>query len=426
MAAESASSYSQDLSGCAAAPGLAARNAAAAAAAHALLTSPGREAAPILALPERTADLAEIAQQAEALAGLAQQVLVLGIGGSSLGGQALVALADRGFGPRPGRPRLRFLDNVDPDSLGLQAAALEPAHAALLIVSKSGGTIETLAQALALLPPFLRLAPAERRRRVLAITELPDSPLGRLARDHNLTLLPHEPQLGGRFTALSAVALLPAALAGLDIAAVRAGAAAVMQALRASPEAAPPVLGAAAMVALAETGASQQVLMPYCDRLAVFGGWFCQLWAESLGKAGRGQTPVRALGTVDQHSQLQLFLEGPRDKAFTLIRLETRGQGPRLDPALAATTLPELGRRTIGDLFEAEARATADTLRAAGLPLREFLLPRLDERALGALLQHFLVETLLAGSLLGVSPFGQPAVEAGKQLARRYLQEMGA
>lgn len=390
-----------------------------------LLTEPSRDAKPILALPKRRSDLEDLGRLAEGLRRNCRQVVVLGTGGSSLGGQTMASLANRGFGPKPGTPLLHFMDNVDPDTLDLLAQQLDPTESALIIISKSGTTVETLSQALALLPPFLKLSPAERAARVYAITEVPDSPLGSLAIRHGLTLLPHEPDLGGRFTVLSCVGLLPAMIAGLDGAAVRTGAATVMQALVDAPEKASPVEGAAVSVALMERGASQQILMPYCDRLGTFGFWYRQLWAESLGKEGKGQTPIRALGTVDQHSQLQLYLDGPRDKAFTLLRYETRNKGAKLDVGLVGDGLDYLTGRTLGDLLDAEARATGDTIKARGLPLREFVLPTVDEKTLGALFQHFMLETILAAELMGISPFGQPAVEEGKVLARRYLKEMG-
>ncbi len=414
--------FTQDLSDARPPAAFAALCAAAATAASAHLARPGRDAAPVLALAERRDDLPGLWALGDRIAGCCRTLIVLGTGGSSLGGQTLLALADRGFGPKAGRPTVRFFDNVDPDTLTLLADSIEPRETALLIVSKSGGTVETLAQALALLPRFASLSASDRAAQVFALTEMPDSPLGRLAAAQGLSVLPHEADLGGRYTALSSVALLPAAVGGLDIGALRAGAALVMQDLRNAGESAAPVAGAALSVAWMRAGASQQVLFPYCDRLGTFAFWYRQLWAESLGKQGLGQTPIRALGTVDQHSQLQLYLDGPRDKLFSLIRIETRGQGASLEPPVGG--LDYLKGRTMGDLLDAEARATADTIAAAGLPLRRFLLPRLDETALGALLQHFLLETILAGDLLGISPFGQPAVEQGKILTRQYLAEM--
>ncbi len=153
-----------------------------------------------------------------------------------------------------------------------------------------------------------------------------------------------------------------------------------------------------------------------------FTKWWVQLWAESLGKGGKGTTPIAALGPVDQHSQLQLYLAGPRDKLFTVITTAVAGRGPRLDKALAkAAGEPDFGGRRIGDLVDAQGRATADTLAKNGRPVRIMHVERLDERALGALLMHFMLETIIAARLLGVDPFDQPAVEEGKILAKKYL-----
>jgi glucose-6-phosphate isomerase len=178
-------------------------------------------------------------------------------------------------------------------------------------------------------------------------------------------------------------------------------------------------------VALAERrGIGVTVLMPYVDRLAPFGLWFRQLWAESLGKDGKGTTPVRALGAVDQHSQLQLYLAGPADKLFTLLVLQQDGQGALLPPDLAGDpALAYLAGRRLGDLLAAEQRATATSLLRHGRPTRVLRLPRLDEASLGALFMHFMLETIIAAALWGVDAFDQPAVEQGKVLARQYLGE---
>ncbi|MEX2642839.1 MAG: glucose-6-phosphate isomerase, partial [Acetobacterales bacterium] len=176
---------------------------------------------------------------------------------------------------------------------------------------------------------------------------------------------------------------------------------------------------------LARRGVAMSVLMPYCDRLGTFAMWYRQLWAESLGKDGMGTTPVKALGAVDQHSQVQLYLDGPRDKLFTLMLLDSAGRGGRVESARAPGKLSYLAGRTIGDLMEAEQNATAETLVRNGCPTRVIRLERLDEQALGALTMHYMLETIVAGRLMGVDPFDQPAVEQGKVLAREYLAEMG-
>ncbi len=185
----------------------------------------------------------------------------------------------------------------------------------------------------------------------------------------------------------------------------------------------PSAVGAALSIGLAQTKAkSITVLMSYADRLALFGKWYVQLWAESIGKDGKGTTPIASLGPVDQHSQLQLFIAGPRDKLFTIITTDVKGTGPRMPADLAKLCGEDaLAGKTIGDLVAAQGRATAETLAKNGCPVRTFHFERLDEAALGELLMHFMLETILAARLLDVDAFGQPAVEEGKILAKRYV-----
>jgi glucose-6-phosphate isomerase len=383
----------------------------------------------LLRLPARRDDLDELAPIAEVFRRRFAHVLVLGIGGSSLGGQTLCALADQGFGPRPGAPRVHFMENIDPASFAALFAAIDPARTGIIAISKSGGTAETLTQ-LVIAVDWLRqsLGTSELGDRLVAITEPRDNPLRRLATALNARILNHDPGVGGRFTALANVSLLPALIAGLDAAALREGASTVLDtAIGASaPREAPPAVGAALAVALAEKrGIGTTVLMPYCDRLAPFGLWFRQLWAESLGKDGKGTTPIRAMGAIDQHSQLQLYLAGPADKMFTLVISDVAGEGTAMPADLAGDReLAYLQGKRMGDLLDAEQRATAATLIRNGRPTRIIAVPRLDERSLGALLMHFMLETIIAAALLNVNAFDQPAVEEGKVLARQYLGEM--
>ena len=238
-------------------------------------------------------------------------------------------------------------------------------------------------------------------------------------------MLDHDPGVGGRYSVLTNVGLLPAAIAGLDIVAVRRGAARALAPLLAGAEPAqvPAAAGAALSVALNAAGARPMtVLMAYADRLQRFTHWYVQLWAESLGKDGKGTTPIAVLGPVDQHSQLQLFIGGPRDKLFTIVTIAPGGRGPRIDAALAAIAgEPGFGGKTIGDLVAAQGRATAETLARNGCPVRTLHLDRLDEESMGELLMHFMLETIVAARLMGVDPFDQPAVEEGKVLAKQYL-----
>ena len=165
--------------------------------------------------------------------------------------------------------------------------------------------------------------------------------------------------------------------------------------------------------------------MPYLDGLENFGKWYRQLWAESLGKDGQGTTPIDALGTVDQHSQLQLYLDGPRNKFFTIITGNhasgESGHDAALLPDHLHTGLAYLTGRTMGDLMRASQRGTIDSLTAHGRPVRVIAADAASPQTLGALFMHFMLETLITADLWGVDAFGQPAVEDGKMRARAYL-----
>ena len=381
---------------------------------------------PLLSLPGARDDLALLKPHAERFARF-EHVIVLGTGGSSLGGQTLVALKDLGFGPQGGRPKLWFMDNVDPSTFIELAARLPLARTGLIVISKSGTTAETLTQFLTLLPEFeAKVGKEKLAEHIVAITEPSDNALGRLAARIGCPILDHDPKVGGRFSVLSLVGLLPAMIAGLDVGAIREGAASVLDPVLEASDAKDlaPAVGAALSIGLAkERGIGTTVLMPYCDRLGYFGFWYRQLWAESLGKGGNGSTPVRAMGTVDQHSQLQLYLGGPADKMFTVLILDTAGKGTPIAPASLGgdKTLAYLENQSLGDLLLAEAEATAVTLVKNGRPTRIMRIATLDERVMGALMMHYMLETMFAAQLLGVDAFDQPAVEEGKILTRQYL-----
>ena len=259
----------------------------------------------------------------------------------------------------------------------------------------------------------------------MVVTEPKASPLRQFAESISCPILDHPTGIGGRYAVLSVVGLLPAMLMGLDAKALRAGARSVLAASLAAPSSsASPASGAALHAVLAKERALREtVLWCYADRLKTFGAWWRQLWAESLGKKGQGTTPVAALGPVDQHSQLQLFLDGPGAALFTLVTTDMAGAGPAVPAEQAAKLgLSYLADKRMGDLVAAEARATAETLAGRGRPVRQIHVPKLDERSLGALFMHFMLETILMGRLMGVDPFDQPAVEEGKVLARTYLE----
>ena len=368
----------------------------------------------LLRLPHRDDDLATLEAVAADYRERFDHVVVLGAGGSSLGGQTLCALA------RNTSPRLHFADNIDPDSFAGLLDGLDRLATGFIAISKSGATAETLAQTLICID---WLGEDEAASHMTAIVEPGNSPLRRLAERLAIVTLDHDPGIAGRYSVLSLVGLLPALIAGLDVRALRRGAAMVLDvAFNArNASACPPAVGAAIAVGLLrEQNISQTVLMPYADALAPFGRWFRQLWAESLGKDGTGTTPIDALGATDQHSQLQLWLGGPHDKMFTLITLDRRGVGTMVPPS-GDEDLAYLKGRTLGDLMAAEQRATAETLAGNGRPVRLMQFKALDEQSLGALLMHFMLETIITAGLIDVAPFGQPAVDDGKALARAYL-----
>jgi len=386
---------------------------------------------PLLRLPEKRDDLAEIHAAAHRLTDGTTDIVLLGTGGSSLGGQTLAQLADYavpGIGALRSGPRLHFMDNLDPVSFGRLLDALPLATTRFVAISKSGGTGETLMQTAAAVEA-LRKAGLEARigELIMGLSEPVKgnkrNGLRDLLASYKAPFLEHDTGVGGRFSVLTNVGLLPAAVLGLDIASIRAGAAQALAPVLASkpPAAVPAAVGAALAVALAATKPIA-VLMAYADRLERFARWYVQLWAESLGKDGKGTTPLGALGPVDQHSQLQLFIAGPRDKLFTVITVGVAGTGPRIAADLAQSCgEPHFAGRTIGDLVAAQGRATAGTLAKNGCPVRTIHLDRLDEASLGELLMQFMLETIIAAHLLGVDAFDQPAVEEGKVLAKQYL-----
>ena len=368
----------------------------------------------------QTADLADLQTLAGGLRQRCDRVAVLGTGGSSLGGQALCALSED-----KAAPQVRFFDNIDPATLDAVFDGVAPERLGLVIISKSGGTAETLAQTLTIVPQLAAAAGDGLRERVVVVTDAGDSPLRKFADSRNLTVRDHAPGIEGRYAVFSLVGVLPALIAGVDAKAVRAGAAATLsQALDAAGAAeVPAAVGAALSVVLSrERGVGISVLMPYSDRLIKFVQWYRQLWAESLGKDGIGTTPVEALGAVDQHSQLQLYLDGPADKMFTIVTPDHAGTGARVDAGLAGELgLDYLAGRTVGDLLAAEQRATVDSLVSAGRPTRVLAVDRVDAATVGALMMHYLIEAVIAARLLGVNPFDQPAVEDSKVRAREYL-----
>jgi glucose-6-phosphate isomerase len=371
------------------------------------------------------------------LAGKLENLVVLGIGGSSLGGRAIIAALAHPYRDllsreRRGALRVFFPDNSDPATFEALLGTLDLAETGWVTITKSGGTAETMAQHLALRERCLaRFGEAGYRERCVLVTDPEKGALRAIAQAEGLRALSVPANVGGRFSALTAVGLLPAAAAGVDVTALLQGAALLEARCRSGSPLENPALLLASVLHLMDVrrGRRIHVLMPYADGLRDLGDWFVQLWAESLGKRPEvGPTPFRAVGATDQHSSLQLMMEGPHDKVVAFVRVVQ----PRADVSM---TVPDVYRahaefaylhgHTMGELLEAERRATEAALRRNGRPTLGITIPRLDARALGELLMLLELATAYAGGLYGVNAFDQPGVEAGKRYAQGLLGRPG-
>ena len=381
----------------------------------------------ILALPARQDDIAAFAPLAEEMRERFETVIVLGVGGSSLGGRSVTQLKlNEGNATDHRKPEIRFIDNLDPAVMAMTLKSIDFSQTGWLVISKSGRTAEILAQYLVCHDAVRTVLGRDAANQFVVVTDPTDNPLRRLADDGGHRITDHDPDVGGRFSVLSVVGLLPAAIAGLDPAAIRAGAAWVLERAfkLSSPDTCPAAQGAALSLGLANRrGAAMHVLMPYGNTLEPFAAWYVQLWVESLGKNGKGTTPLRALGPMDHHSQLQLYLDGPRDKMFTIIATAVQDKGSKIpEPGLPDNESGYLTGAKIGDLVAAQQQATTETLIRRGRPTRVIDLRQIDEAAMGAIYMHFILETIVAARMLGVDPFDQPAVDEGKILMRSYLE----
>ncbi len=349
-------------------------------------------------------------------------VIVLGIGGSSLGGRAVYEALGGPPELRDGR-RLHFPENSDPWRLARLIETLDPTRTLAVVISKSGGTSETAAMLL-VIRKWLRDGGCEMAKHLVAVTDPETGGLRALAEKEGLKTLPIPQNVGGRFSVMTGVGLFPCALVGLDVAALCEGAKAARELCERDDLLANPAgILAALHVLHTDAGRNMTVFMPYSDPLRATAGWFVQLWAESLGKrfskTGErievGATPIPAIGATDQHAQVQLFMEGPKDKFTWFVRVGERAQDltmPREEGQNAY-----LGGRTMGDLNAAQQQATALALAKDGRPSLTLELPKVDAFHLGQLLFILEAATAFAGELVGIDAFDQPGVELGKRLA---------
>lgn len=359
-----------------------------------------------------------------------REIIVIGIGGSNLGALAVGQALAYG-GRKQDGPRLHFLDNVDPDYLHDLLASLPPDATAVITVSKSGGTLETAAQYL-VVRDWLNgaLGQAAARERQWVVTDPESGWLRSLARTERLRSLPVPPRVGGRYSVLTAVGLLPLGASGVDVRALLAGARANAARCTRPSWTENPALELAALYYLLDTRKDKRlsIFMPYINSLKLFGDWYRQLWAESLGKrrpdgTPAGTLPVTALGAVDQHSQLQMYLESRHDKIFTFLSPAQWAHAAPIPLTQAErAAFPYLAGKTLADVIAAEFLATRQVITDYGHPNLTIHPPLLDAHTAGQLIDLYQRVTVYAGLLYGVDPLDQPAVESGKRLAVRYLR----
>jgi glucose-6-phosphate isomerase len=379
-------------------------------------------------LPADARLLAQTISFVERTRGRYRDVVLLGIGGSALGPTALrTALRPPQWNLLPdevreGWPRLHVLDNVDPVTVAATMARVRLRDTLFLVVSKSGGTAETMAQYL-IVRAKLQGAGLPLAEHLVFVTDPAKGALRPIATSENIPALDIPPDVGGRFSVLTPVGLLPAALIGIDTGAILAGALDMVGRCETRDVARNPAGAWAVLQWLADTQAGRRihVMMPYADTLRDVAAWFVQLWAESLGKirpdgSHTGPTPLPALGATDQHSQVQLFMEGPLDKTVTFIAVREPATDVAI-PSLHADVpdLAYLGGHSLWELLTAERRATAGALAARGRPSATIELDRVDPWHMGALLMFFEIATAYAGALYGINAFDQPGVELGKR-----------
>ncbi|MEW5724919.1 MAG: glucose-6-phosphate isomerase [Thermodesulfobacteriota bacterium] len=387
---------------------------------------------PFYDLPFQTRDLRKLRRTSEDIRKRVDNFVVLGIGGSALGARAvfkalrplnqnLLEKTKRRF------PRLFVADNVDPEGLTAMLNLVDPRHTVFNVVSKSGTTAETMSQFMVVYDTIRRsLGRSSLKDHIVVTTDPSEGLLRRIAQEMEFEALDIPPGVGGRYSVLTPVALLPLAVAGVNVTELLRGAATASEACtKPALWANPAYLFAALAYTLhKKKGRSILVMMPYADALSEVADWFNQLWAESLGKkdsiSGKpvyaGQTPVKALGVTDQHSQLQLYMEGPQDKLVVFLGVKQYRVDVKI-PSLFKEypDLAYLGGHSLGELIQAEQEATAKALAGAGRPNLTLSLPKVTPAALGFLLYMLEVATVASGYLYKVNPLDQPGVEMGKK-----------
>ena len=391
-------------------------------------------------LPSQTETVKAILKYSASIKGTYDTVCLLGIGGSALGAWAL----DCGIrGPHPVQPafsatnpRLVILDNVDPSFTSAALASMNAKKTIVVVVAKSGATAETIATFLIVREWLATRMGKKANERIAVVTSSGKGDLKQLATAENYQTFHLPDNVGGRFSVLSAVGLLPAALVGFDVRKVLKGAARMNDDCWSDSLETNVALRSALMQYLIWTrrNKSIQVAFPYANKLSGMAFWFRQLWAESLGKARSrsgseihvGQTPIAALGTTDQHSQVQLYMEGPNDKVFSFWavgRFPDSGRIPKTKAGYEG--FDYLAGQSLSKLIDAERRATAASLTENGRPNCTYTIDKIDEEHLGAFMQLLEFQTAYMGGLLDINAFDQEGVELGKKFTYALMGRKG-
>lgn len=338
-----------------------------------------------------------------------KKVLILGVGGSSLGGKTLSAIKPQN--------KLEFLESIDPATIKNCLSKIDLKNTFFLAISKSGETIETICQTLIILDVIHKEKIKNFSQQFLFITESSKNSLAIIAKNIGAEIANHPAAIGGRYSCFSIVGLLPAILSGIDIKKFRDGAKKTLADFLQNDEISN---SCAIQLSLYEKGFTNNVVMPYVDNLKNFTDWYRQLWAESLGKKSFGPTPINSMGTIDQHSQLQLYLDGPKDKFFTFIYAKNHPCDFVIKDLRSCTTL--FGKKKLGKIVKVEQQTTIEVLNQKKLPIRIFEIENLDEENLGKLMMQMILETILIAYVKGINPFDQPAVELRKNLAKKIFK----
>lgn len=376
-------------------------------------------------LPYNSGLVKEIDKLAKDAAKRFKNLVVIGIGGSALGNRTL----HNALPPEKDRPRIFILDNVDPDTISKLINTIDFKHTLFNVISKSGNTAETMANFMVLRKHLIdKVGYKKHKRHIIATTDPGKSTLRQIAQSEGYRILEIPPRVGGRFSVLSSVGLFSAAFGGIDVGELLEGARYMDEVCKQRDIwRNPGCMSTVLQYLFYKKGRSICVFMPYSDRLKYLAEWYSQLWAESLGKtADIGSTPVKALGVTDQHSQLQLYMEGPQDKVIVFVKVKEFSDTVHIPSDFQQySKVGYLGGHSLNELITAEQRGTELALTKSMRPNCTITLDSITPFTIGGLMYMLEVQTAFIGELFKIDAFNQPGVELSKQLTSALLGRPG-